>query len=73
MHPRKFIVAHHNNNSLKTKFEEIHELLNKKIVDLLFISDTKLDTTYRDSLLKFLDTNLKGVTVTSMVKALQLL
>ena len=50
VHQRKFIVAHLSINSLKTKFEEIHELLNEKIVDLLFISETKLDTTYRDSL-----------------------
>ena len=39
-----------NINSLKTKFDEIHGLLNEKIVDLLFISETKLDSSYRDSL-----------------------
>ena len=32
------------------KFVEIHELLNDKIVDLFFISETKLDPTFRDSL-----------------------
>ena len=52
VHPRKFIVALLNINSLKTKFDEIHvhELLNEKIVDLLFISETKLDSSYRVSL-----------------------
>ena len=50
VHPRKFVVAHLNINSVKTKFDEIHELLNEKIVDLLFISETKLDSSYRVSL-----------------------
>ena len=48
-HPNKFLVAHLNNNSLKSKFMEIYELLNDKIVDLLFISETKLDISFHDS------------------------
>ena len=31
VHPRKFVVAHSNINSLKTNFDEIHELLNENI------------------------------------------
>ena len=49
-HTYKFMVSHLNINSLKSKFVEIHELLNDKIVDLFFISETKLDPTFRDSL-----------------------
>ena len=49
-HPKKFITAHLNINSLKSKFVEIEELLHDKIVDLLFISETKLDATFRNSI-----------------------
>lgn len=48
-HINKFIVCHLNINSLKGKFCEIYELLSDKIVDLLFISETKLDSSYYDS------------------------
>lgn len=50
VHPRKFIVAHLNINSLKSKFDEIQDMFNEKIVDVLFISETKLDSSYRDGL-----------------------
>lgn len=46
----KFMVSHLNINSLKSKFVEIHELLNDKIVDLFFVSETKLDSTFRDNI-----------------------
>lgn len=49
-HPRKFIVAHLNINSMKFKFVEIEELLNEKTVDLLFISETKIDSSFRNSI-----------------------
>lgn len=49
-HINKFITAHLNINSIRNKFCEIHELLLDKIVDLLFISETKLDSTFRDGL-----------------------
>ena len=49
-HPNKFLVAHLNINSLKSKFLEIHELLADKVVDLLLISETKLDSSYLDSI-----------------------
>jgi hypothetical protein len=44
------MVSHLNINSLKSKFVEIHQLLNDKIVDLFFLSETKLDSTFRDNL-----------------------
>ena len=50
LHPRKFLVTHLNINSLKSKFDEMYELLNEKLVDLLFISETKLDSSYHDNL-----------------------
>ena len=50
-HPKKFIAAHININSLRYKFIEIKELLTDKIVDVLFISETKLDHTFRESTL----------------------
>lgn len=49
-HINKFMVSHLNINSLKSKFVEIHELLNDKIVDLFFLSETKLDSTFRDNI-----------------------
>ena len=51
LHPRKFLVTHLNINSLKSKFDEIYELLNEsQLVDLLFISETKIDSSFRDSI-----------------------
>ena len=51
-HPRKFIVlvVHLNINSMKFKFVEIEELLIEKILDLLFISETKIDSSFRNSI-----------------------
>ena len=49
-HPRKFIVAHLNINSMIFKFVEIEELLNEKTVDLLFTSETKIDSSFRNSI-----------------------
>lgn len=47
---KKLLVAHLNINSLKFKFVEIHEVLSDKIVDILFISETKIDSSYLDSI-----------------------
>jgi hypothetical protein len=38
------MAAHLNINSLRYKFDEIKEVLTDNIVDLLIISETKLDT-----------------------------
>ena len=51
MHPQKLIAGHLNMNSMRYKFDEIKPLLaGKKIVDILFISETKLDPSFRDEL-----------------------
>ena len=75
-HPNKFLVAHLNINSLKSKFMEIYELLNDKIVDLLFISETKLDISFRDSIfdvpgykLERRDRNLQGGGVAAFIRS----
>ncbi|XP_056004379.1 uncharacterized protein LOC125659658 isoform X2 [Ostrea edulis] len=47
--PKKFIVAYLNINSLRSKIEHIHELLTRNIVDILFLSETKLDETFVDA------------------------
>ena len=49
-HPRKLITGHLNINSLRYKFDEIKPLLISKTVDILFISETKLDSSFRDQL-----------------------
>ena len=43
-------IAHLNINSVKFKFVEIEELLNEKTVDLLLISETKIDASFRNSI-----------------------
>jgi hypothetical protein len=35
---------------MKFKFVEIEELLNEKTVDLLFISETKINSSFRNSI-----------------------
>ena len=50
MHPRKLIAGHLNINSMRYKFYEIKPLLAEKIVDILFITETKLDPSFRDEL-----------------------
>jgi endonuclease IV len=42
-YPKNFMAAHLNINSLRYKFDEIKEVLTDNIVDLLIISETKLD------------------------------
>ena len=61
-HINKFMVSHLNINSLKSKFVEIHELLNDKIVDLFFPSETKLNSTFRDNILTYTGIKWKDVT-----------
>ena len=50
MHPRKLIAGHLNINSMRYKFDVIKPLLAEKIVDILFMSETKLDSSFRDEL-----------------------
>ena len=49
-YPKQFMAAHLNINSLRYKFDEIKEVLNDNIVDLLIISETKLDKSFNDNL-----------------------
>ncbi len=51
-YPRNFIVTHININSLQYKFQEISTVLNQKLVDCLFISETKLDGSHLDQTFK---------------------
>ena len=44
------MAAHLNINSLRYKFDEIKEVLTDNIVDLLIISETKLDESFNDNL-----------------------
>lgn len=59
LHPKNFIAAYLNINSLRYKFDEIKELLVENIVDLLIIAETKLDNTFRDSLFQVEGYNLQ--------------
>jgi exonuclease III len=43
-------IQHLNINSLRYKFDEIKEVLTDNIVDLLIISETKLDESFNDNL-----------------------
>ena len=72
VHPRKLIVAHLNINSLKSKFDEIQDVLNETIVDLLFISETKLDSSYRDGLFETPGYKFESAIAMSLAEALQL-
>lgn len=47
-HPNRFLCAHLNINSLRFKFCHITELLQKGTVDILFLSETKLDQSFVD-------------------------
>lgn len=49
-HPKNFVISYININSLSYKFDEIKELLTENIVDVLFIAETKLDSTFNDNL-----------------------
>ena len=60
LHPRKFLVIHLNINSLKSKYDEIYELLNEKLVDLLFISETKIDSSFLENIFEAQGYKLEG-------------
>ncbi|CAG2210856.1 unnamed protein product [Mytilus edulis] len=50
LHPKNFIAAYVNINSLRYKFDEVKDLLTDNIVDLLMIAESKLDNTFQDNL-----------------------
>jgi hypothetical protein len=49
-YPKNVMAAHMNINSLRYKFDKIKEVLTDNIVDLLIISETKLDESFNDNL-----------------------
>ena len=49
---KKPIICYLNINSVRYKFDELKEILTDKIVDLLIISETKIDSSFNDNLFK---------------------
>ena len=45
-----FIVSHININSLQYKWDELREILEKNLVDCLFVAETKLNTSHVDGI-----------------------
>ena len=54
-HNRQLIFGHLNVNSMKNKFHEIYEILNNGYIDILGISETKLDESFSNSIFKIQD------------------
>ena len=50
--PRKFIISHININSVQHKYGELSILLQNKLVDCLFVSESKLNDSHQDTLFK---------------------
>ena len=49
-HAKNIIVAHNNINSLRNKFADVNELLENRLVDILGISESKLNDEFSDAL-----------------------
>jgi hypothetical protein len=47
------LISHLNINSVKNKFTEIHNILSEKLVDMLILSETKLDHSYNNNIYNF--------------------
>ena len=45
-HPKNLVACHLNINSIRRKFTEVSELCSGNIVDILFLSETKLDASF---------------------------
>ena len=48
--PRNIIISHININSIRNKFQELKLLLELSLVQILIVSETKIDSTFRDAL-----------------------
>lgn len=48
--PKNIIIAHININSIRNKFSELKVLLQLNLIHVLIISETKLDSSFKDSL-----------------------
>ena len=44
--PKNLITGHLNINGLRNKFFEVHNILIQNLIDLLFLSETKLDGSF---------------------------
>ena len=44
------VICHLNINSIRYKFDELREILDDKLVDMLIISETKIDSSFNDNL-----------------------
>ncbi len=51
-YPRKFIISHININSVQHKFSELSILLKNKLVDCLFIAESKLNASHQSNVFK---------------------
>ena len=47
--PKNIMISHLNINSVRYKFHELSDLFNRSLVDILFISETKLDQTFKQA------------------------
>ena len=45
-HPKNLITCHLNINSVRNKFPEVAYILQKNVTDILFLSETKLDSSF---------------------------
>ena len=48
-HPKRFLCACLNINSIRNKFHHVRQLLTENIVDLLFLLETKIDDSFPDA------------------------
>ena len=47
--PKNIMISHININSVRNKFHELSDLFIRSLVDILFISETKLDQSFRQA------------------------
>ena len=47
---KRSVICHLNINSIRYKFDELREILDDKLVDMLIISETKIDSSFNDNL-----------------------
>ena len=47
--PKNIMISHLNINSVRYQFHELSDLFNRSLVDILFISETKLDQTFKQA------------------------
>ena len=51
-HNKDFLIAHLNINSIQNKFEELTEVIKKLNAHIMFVSETKIDTSYPNAQFK---------------------